>query len=192
MKKKFTLIFLIFLFALSVFSEEFEDEAINTQESSTLNKIKWYFPNRILDSLDLIRLRIKMGPGVGGGIRLTKWLEIYGGVYKVIYVGFPGSRLGKHFRMPVGLESYNGFKIRGLNFELSSGTANYLKQPWHWEKLEIIDQVMTGKVGPSYSSTSISVNLQLIIIGFDVGVNPEEFLDFIGGFVFWDPMKDDL
>ncbi len=56
------------------------------------NAILWYVPNRVLDLLDIFRLRIRVGPGLAANFRITDYGAFYIGNYNSVYVGLPGPR----------------------------------------------------------------------------------------------------
>ena len=145
------------------------DEAPQDEESrGVVHQVLLWVPNRILDVFDIVRLRIRVGFGIGAGVRATQIADLYAGTYTTVYVGLPGPRGRRIPRLPFGLESYHGAKA------------------------SVVDATVDGGIGPHYSSTEFGISLQLLLIGFDIGVDPIEAVDFVGGIFFWDPRKDDL
>ena len=146
-----------------------EEVKANQDESPGLiHSLILWAPNRFLDVFDLVRVRIRVGPGVALGIRATQYADAYAGTYAAVYAGLPGPRGRRMPRSPVGLESYNGVKA------------------------SVIDATAEGGIGPNYSPTEFGGGFQLLILGFDFGVDPFEAVDLAGGFFLWDPRKDDL
>jgi hypothetical protein len=152
--------------------EEQTEEVVEIEEEDSEHSFivgtLLYIPNRVLDMLDIFRLRVRVGPGLAAGVRATKVAQIYAGTYVSAYVGLPGPRMRKVPKSPVGLESHNGV------------TAS------------IADATVDGGIGPDYSPTEIGTGVQLAIIGFDFGIDPYEIVDFVTGIVTIDLREDDL
>jgi len=127
-----------------------------------------YIPNRVLDILDIFRLRVRVGPGIAVGVRATKVAQAYLGTYASVYAGLPGPRLRSFPKSPVGLESNNG------------------------ASLSVVDATVGGGIGPDYSPTEFGAGLHLAIIGFDFGIDPLEIVDFATGILTIDIREDDL
>jgi len=132
------------------------------------HKLLLYIPNRILDVLDIVRLRVRVGPGLAAGVRATKIAQAYVGTYASVYVGLPGPRLRPFPKLPVGLESYNGVA------------------------LSVLDATASGGIGPDYSPTEFGFSVQPLIFGLDLGIDPWEILDFATGLLMIDLRDDDL
>ena len=128
----------------------------------------WYIPNRLFDVLDIVRLRVRVGPGMAIGARVTKLTEVYLGSYTGIYAGLPGPRGRKLPRLPVGLESRTGVAVSLADASTGLGFA------------------------PKYGYTECGLGFQLAFIGLDVGVDPMEVVDVALGLVTIDICKDDL
>ena len=139
-----------------------------SQGHSVLHKIAFYLPNRVLDILDIVRVRARVGPGVAVGVRATKYAQGYLGSYASVYAGLPGPRLRRFPVSPIGLESYNGAAV------------------------SLVEATAGGGIGPNYSPTEFGVTLQAGVIGFDLGIDPYEIIDFGLGIIGLDPRDDDL
>jgi hypothetical protein len=147
-----------------------EVEALS-DETAEESKVGWtvlmYIPNRLLDAFDMVRARLRLGPGFAAGARVTRAGEAYVGFYFTVYVGLPGPR-GRQFpRLPVGLETRTG------------------------AALSVADATVEGGFGPTYGAWECGLGFQLALIGLDVGVDPYEILDFLVGFATYDLMDDD-
>lgn len=127
-----------------------------------------YLPNRVLDLVDIFRLRVRVGPGFSVGVRATEIASAYLGSYASIYAGLPGPRQRTLPRLPVGLESHNGVSV------------------------SVADATVDGGLGPDYSPTEFGGGFQLAVAGVDFGIDPVEALDFIAGFMTIDLRDDDL
>lgn len=127
-----------------------------------------YIPNRVLDLFDMVRARLRVGPGLAAGVRATEPLSIYVGGYASVYAGLPGPRQRPWFPIPVGLETHTGV------------TAS------------VADATLDAGIGPDYSPTEVGASLHLLIVGADVGVDPMEIVDFLAGFILMDPRGDDF
>lgn len=132
------------------------------------HKLLFYIPNRLLDVFDIVRLRVRVGPGVALGARVTKPISFFFGGYGTVFVGLPGPRLEPTVKLPFGLENYGGLS------------------------LSLLDSTNEGKFDPNYSPTEIGISLQFLIAGFDVDVDPVEIIDLATGFLFIDIRGDDL
>lgn len=145
-----------------------ESSSSDAEGHSILVGTLLYIPNRVLDILDIFRLRVRVGPGLAAGVRATKVAEAYVGTYATAFVGLPGPRLRPTFKLPLGLESHNGASV------------------------SLADATVDGGIGPDYSSTEFGAGFQLAIIGVDFGFDPVEIVDFLTGIVTVDLREDDL
>lgn len=152
-----------------------ENPAINatdikskTPEHGIGHKLLFYFPNRILDIFDIARLRLRVGPGLSFGARLTEPLSIVIGGHESVFVGLPGPRLAPVVKFPAGIENESGL---GIHF---------------------FDGNNLDKNTPDYSFSEIGYSLHALIIGGDVDVDPMEIADLIAGLVLFDLRNDDL
>jgi hypothetical protein len=145
--------------------------AASVEESSSPgigHKLLFYIPNRALDLVDTVRLRLRVGPGLSAGIRATRRLAFFGGKYRTAYVGIPGPRAPNKFVSPVGLESAKGVVFAG------------------------VDATDDSKHPPGYSESEIAVGLQVVIVGGEAGIDFVEIADFFTGLILIDLRKDDL
>lgn len=146
-----------------------EEKAPTTTEShSVLHKIVMYVPNRLLDVLDVVRLRVRVGPGIALDARATKVASGFVGSYASVYAGLPGPRNRPMPKLPFGVESRSGVQA------------------------SVADATVEGGIGPDYGPAEIGVGAQVLIVGVDVGVEPLEFVDLLAGFFFIDLRNDDL
>lgn len=150
---------------MPVASTDMEEEK---PEHSFGHKLLFYIPNRFLDVFDFVRLRVRVGPGIALGARVTKPLSFFFGGYGSVYVGLPGPRLEPIVKLPVGIENYGGLS------------------------LSLLDSTNEGRFAPNYSPTEIGISWQFLIIGSDVDVDPVEVIDLALGFLFIDIRGDDL
>ncbi len=132
------------------------------------HRLVCYVPNRVLDALDLVRARVRVGPGLAAGVRATEAADAFAGSYLSVYAGLPGPRGRKTPRLPVGLESRTGVEASVL--DASTGVG----------------------MGPDYSTAETGASLHLAILGFDVGVDLVEACDLVLGLLFIDVLNDDL
>ncbi len=173
-KRPFLLLLICFSFVC--FSEVgFADDNLDEEETvtdtikeeySTLHTVLCYIPNRLVDLLDIFRIRAKVGPGAAVGARVSKYGAVYLGSQISVYAGLPGPRVDKLFRSPVGIESYNG------------------------AVLSVLDATANAGFDPDYSDTEIGANLHLLFFGLDLSVDPVEIADFFTGFVLVDLRED--
>jgi hypothetical protein len=138
------------------------------EQHSAIHKVALYIPNVILDLFDVVRLRVRVGPGIAADVRATELASVFVGSYDSVYVGLPGPRNRPKPKLPIGFENRHGVQV------------------------SVIDGTAEGNFGPDYGPTEIGVGVHLLIIGLDVGVEPLELLDFVTGLVFIDLRGDDL
>ena len=162
---------ILFAFAVSGMSclavSEEEEPSDERTEASLGAKLLFYIPNRVLDILDMVRVRLRVGPGLALDLRATEAADLFVGTYGSVYAGLPGPRMRRMPVLPVGIESRTGVEV------------------------SVADATTGLGVGPDYSPTEIGAGVQLLIVGADVGFDPMEIVDFIGGFFLWDPRRDD-
>ena len=127
-----------------------------------------YLPNRVVDLFDIVRLRLRLGPGLAAGVRATDVFELFAGEYFTVFAGLPGPRLSPVPKLPFGFESYSG------------EGANRFREP------------KGEQLSPDYSPTEFGFGLQTLIVGADAGLDPFEALDFFAGFLLMDPAADDF
>jgi len=127
-----------------------------------------YIPDRVLDLLDIVRVRVRVGPGLAVGARATKYVQGYVGSYASVFAGLPGPRLRQTPKLPVGLESQTGATV------------------------SVVDATVDGGLGPDYSPSEFGLGVHLGIIGFDLGIDPVEIADLVVGLATIDIRDDDL
>lgn len=130
-------------------------------------RVLWYVPNRLIDFVDIFRLRLRLGPGLAANVRMTDYGAFYFGDYHSVYAGLPGPRHPRHVRWPVGFESLNGVVIAG------------------------VDATDDTRYGPEYGATEVDIGAQLLLVGAEAGIDPFEIGDFLAGFVMIDMGQDD-
>jgi hypothetical protein len=127
----------------------------------------FYVPNRVFDLLDILRLRVRVGPGIAARVRATEGLDVGLGSYSSLFVGIPGPRQHVELPLPLGLESYTGIEVGPGDAELEGGAS------------------------PNYASTEFGASLHALVTGFDLGVDPLEVVDLAAGLVLLDFRADD-
>jgi hypothetical protein len=145
-----------------------EKKSSEKQTHSPIHKIAMFIPNVILDLCDVVRLRVRVGPGIAADVRATELASAFVGSYGSVYAGLPGPRNKRRPKLPIGLESRSGIQV------------------------SVADATAEGIIGPDYGPTEIGVGVHLLIVGLDVGLEPFELLDFVTGLVFIDLRDDDL
>ncbi len=135
---------------------------------SVIGAILCYLPNRIFDLLDIVRARVRVGPGLAVGVRATELADVFVGGYTSLYVGLPGPRGRRALNLPVGFDTNGGIEV---------GPA---------------DLTAEDSGGVHYGAAEIGLGAQVAMVGVDVGFDALEVVDFIAGFLFLDFMDDDL
>jgi len=171
----------ILLLCLSLFRPSAADaqestEAPAAQESSSDSEGKslghrllFWIPNRVFDVLDVARLRLRVGPGLTISARATEFVDVNLGGHATIFAGLHGPRSEPQIPWPLGFETYAGAEVSVA----SAGTDE-------------------SRTGPQYGPTEIGVGTQLLFLGFDVGIEPYDVLDFVLGLLTLDPKGDDF
>jgi hypothetical protein len=129
-------------------------------------RLLFYVPNRIFDVFDLVRARLRVGPGFAVDARVTKYGDLYAGAYTTLFVGIHGPRTKPRIPWPIGFEARAGIK----------GTS--------------LADVATE--GPAYGYGEVGAGFQAAIVGLDIGVDAVEILDLVLGFFFIDLTGDDF
>jgi len=137
-------------------------------QHSIAHRVLLYIPNRIVDLLDIFRVRVRVGPGVAADVRATKYASAFVGAYASTYVGLPGPRMRRIPRSPIGFETLNG------------------------AQLSVLDATAAFDLGPEYSPSEFGAGLHLGIVGVDLGIDPVEIADFLVGFGTFDPRNDEF
>ena len=126
-----------------------------------------YIPNRIFDILDIVRLRVRVGPGLAVGARATEAVDANLGAYASIFAGIPGPRGRPKINLPIGLENYAGAEVSVV------GTSD------------------EGSHRPHYGALEVGAGVQAAILGLDIGIDPGEIVDLATGLLFIDIIGDD-
>jgi hypothetical protein len=133
------------------------------------HRLLFWLPNRVFDVLDLVRLRVRAGPGFTVGVRATELADVTLGSHATVWAGLHGPRKSPQIPWPLGLETYAGMEVSVVDV----GTEE-------------------SKHGPNYGPLEIGLGAQLVIVGFDVGVEPYDALDLVLGILTLDPKGDDF
>ncbi|MFG0318074.1 MAG: hypothetical protein ACF8XB_12430 [Planctomycetota bacterium JB042] len=128
-----------------------------------------YLPNRVFDLLDIVRLRLRVGPGFGAGVRATELVDVTLGGWATAFVGLRGPRGEPRIPWPFGFETYAGAELSILDASTEESGP-----------------------GPGYGAAEIGLGLHLLLIGAEVGVEPLELLDLLVGLALFDPVGDDF
>ena len=134
---------------------------------SVTKKVLLYLPNRLFDLTDIVRLRVRAGPGWAVGARVTRYAPFFMGDYETTWIGMPGPRGRASVPLPVGIDV-----ARGIGF----GPVG----------------VGGGSEAPDYGAGEIGAVVHVYMLGFDVGFDPVELVDFFAGFAGYDVSHDDF
>ena len=132
------------------------------------HRLLFYIPNRLLDVIDVFRIRGRIGPGLAVDVRATDYFSVFAGRYSSAYLGLPGPRHPNKWRSPFGIEEWRGIYFLGVD---ATDDTDY---------------------GPDYSPAEVNLGAQVLIVGVDLGFEPVELGDFLAGLIFRDPVGDDL
>jgi hypothetical protein len=138
------------------------------ERPGVVHRVVTYLPCRVLDLLDVVRLRARIGPGVAVGVRATEAADLFIGSYWSFYAGLPGPRGRRFPKLPVGIETLNGIELSTVDLTAGAGP------------------------GPGYSATEFGLGLHALVVGVDAGFDPVELADFFTGLFFVDLRDDDF
>ncbi len=145
--------------------EEIDEVEEADEGHGVLHHVLLYIPNRIFDVFDVVRARVRLGPGIQVGVRATDAIDVNLGTYAAVWVGLHGPRLEPAIPWPVGLETFTGAEISVAEASIEGGVQ--------------------------YGPVEFGAGFQALLVGVDIGVEPLELLDLVTGFVFIDLVGDD-
>ena len=131
------------------------------------HRLLFYIPNRIFDVFDIVRARVRLGPGFGIGVRATELADFNLSAYTAIWVGIHGYRGEPSIPWPVGAEAVAKAEISIADAEASAG-------------------------GPLYGPVEFGLGFHAALLGVDVGIEPWEIVDLVLGLFTFDPVGDDF
>jgi hypothetical protein len=138
--------------------------AAEPESRSAGHVILLYLPNRIFDVLDIVRARVKVGPGIGFTVRATELADVKLGAWTSAWIGLRGPRMEPRIPWPVGLETYAGAGVSVLEAES--------------------DELL-------YGHGEVGLGVHVALVGVDVGVDLLEIGDLVLGLVTIDIGDDD-
>lgn len=148
--------------------DDTEAEEIEEVESKGFgHRLLFYIPNRIFDVFDIVRARVRLGPGFAVGVRATELADVYVGSYVSVFAGVHGPRGEPRIPWPVGVETHTGVEVSFVEGDVDTA------------------------LNPTYGAVEFGVTLQALIVGVDVGIDPLEILDLVTGLVTIDLTGDD-
>jgi hypothetical protein len=134
-------------------------------DAGAVKSVVLYIPNRVFDMLDIVRLRLRLGPGLSAGVSATELADVFVGAHTSVYAGLRGSRGKPEIPWPFGIE-----KRAGAEVSIADATAS---------------NVHNDLLG-------FGAETQLGIIGINAAIEGYDILDLITGFFFIDFAKDDF
>ena len=148
-----------------------------------------YFPNRVMDLLDIFDVSLGFGPAVKAKMWATRYMSFGGGIggtAKIIK--------GYNRQYGAGLESgwsATFMMLTAENSEMYSTTRDVQKYFEYTEGIPSLNNnVYNFWRGPR---DMFSIGAELALFGeVDVEVHPFEIIDFAGGLFFLDPKGDDI
>ena len=159
-------------------------------QSQWMDKVTLYFPNRILDVLDVFSLNLGVGLTAHASLRATHEAEIGGGFSAT-------AQMIKDQNRQYGFARRNGVysgigPIVATNMERRP--AFLLAKEYWWDQDGLVtpsDEIFLPKEG-AFDFWEIGGSLGLGVIEADVSIHPVEILDAVLGFFFIDITDDDL
>ena len=161
MKKSFVVSILILTAVFSVIPVG----SVPHAEAGVVKGILLYIPNRIFDVLDIVRLRLRVGPGLSAGASATELADVFVGAHSSIYAGLRGTRGEPQIPWPFGIENRAGAEVSVVDATKSD--------------------VRNDPLG-------FGAEAQLGIIGINFDLEVYDILDLLTGFVLIDIAKDDF
>ena len=161
MKKSFLITVLLIVGTIFLVQSSIPPKA----EGGVLMNIICYIPNRVFDVLDIVRLRLRVGPGISVGVRATKPVSAFLGTHLTVWAGLHGPRGRLWLPLPFGFEARSGAQA------------------------SVVD---LAKSGCYYGPLEVGFETQLFLLGPNIGVAPYELLDCLAGFFFIDLQGDDF
>ena len=159
-------------------------------ETTWVDRISLYFPNRILDILDAFSLNIGLGLTAHASLRVTHELEIGGGISNT-------GQMVKDYNRQYGFASRNGY-YSGIGPFVSTNMerrpAVLLVKEYWWDKDGLVtpsDEHFLPKEG-AVDFWEIGGSLGFGVLEADVSIHPVEILDAVLGIFFIDICDDDL
>jgi hypothetical protein len=169
MRRGFTLLPFLLLACLPPAHTAFGDNTTPAAapEKTVLHKALWYVPNRLADLADIVRLRVRAGPGLAVNVRATKWAVFFTGEYHGVYAGLPGPRLEPRWPLPAGFEEEKGLALLA------------------------VDATDTLRYEPVYPASEFTLGVHVAVAGAEAGFDPVELVDFVLGLILVDIRRDD-
>ncbi len=146
-----------------------ETLSVSRQPPSLGHRLLLWVPNRVFDVLDVVRLRVRVGPGFSACVRATEAADAALGGHATIYAGLPGPRNSPQIPWPAGLETSAGLELSVV--EVGSEEDRH---------------------GPQYGPLEVGAGAQVLLLGLDAGIDPFDALDLLAGILFLDPKGDDF
>jgi len=159
-------------------------------QSHWMDRVMLYFPNRILDVLDVFTLNLGVGLTAHASLRVTHAAEIGGGFSAT-------AQMIKDCNRQYGFARRNGI-YSGIGPFVATDMERrpaflFAKEYW-WDKEGLVkpsDEHFLPKEG-KVDYWEIGGSLGAGVIEADVSVHPVEILDAVLGFIFIDICDDDL
>lgn len=159
-------------------------------ESQWVDKVTLYFPNRILDILDIFSLNLGVGLTAHASLRATHEAEIGGGFSAT-------AQMIKDHNRQYGFARRDGV-YSGIGplveTNMERRPAFLLAKEYFWDKEGLVtpsDEIFLPKEG-ALDFWEIGGSLGLGVIEADVSIHPVEILDAVLGFLFIDITDDDM
>jgi hypothetical protein len=152
------------------------------------------------DFMDIVGLRVYVGPGLGAYVRATQYVQL--GILKK----GPGEQdlpapKGDDLRaIPcVGFGTigrYGGLWLEGSSEVMFPGWSSRDRAPSAESPLAIRRETLAGYVAPHGEldmwRESFGLGAHLLLAGVEAEVRPFQLIDFLGGIAGYDPAGDDL
>lgn len=149
--------------------EEYGPEDAPSESVGVGHRLLFWLPNRVFDVLDLVRARVRVGPGWTFSVRVTELADVNMGAHRAFFVGLRGPRHEPMIPWPLGLERFEGVEVSVMDMTDSAEDR-----------------------GPRYGPLEVGLGFQFLVIGADVGVALWEAVDLLAGVFLFDPVGDDF
>lgn len=156
-------------------------------QATTMERVLWYIPDRIMDYIDMVTLEINVGAQLGFGVWLTRAVQV------VLFTGSTAG-IGYYQKKQLGARVEASAEI-GLGPIVASAVAGYRAGTGG------LDGTARGLVfhrpsHPLYQEYrdywALGTKFGFVFIGAEFELHPVEIFDFLAGIILFDPMNDDL
>jgi len=154
---------------------------------TTMEKVLWYIPDRILDLVEVFDIWVNLGPQLGLGYKLTGALQAEAFVGGYVGVGYGQKKMlglkteGRSALVigPFGPVATAGSSIGTGGFQFGAG-------------MEVFHTPSKALYQDMKDYWGIGGRVGVVYLGVEAEIHPIELVDFLGGIFLFDPLNDDF